>query len=472
MEENPILMAKITVSVVIGGFIVLLMQLYNLLVLKPKLLRAKLQRQGIRGPSPSFFFGNIPEMKRIQLQVHSTPKTTATNEYDHPDAVAHDWPSTLFPHLEQWRNKYGQIFLYSSGNIQILCITNPEVVKEISLCTSLSLGKPSYLSKDRGPLPGQGILSSNGAIWAHQRKIISPELYIDKVKGMVNLMVDSTISMRRSWESRIENEGGIADIKISEDLRSLSADIISKACFGSNYSHGEEIFLKLKTLQGITSKGNVGVPGFRFLPSKNNRAMWKLEEEINSMILKVVKQRTEASYEKDLLQMILEARARAEVLKIVGDSLPDANMLRNMKTLTMVIQETLRLYPPAAFVREALEDITFKDMMIPKGINIQIPIPILQQHYDLWGLDAHKFNLERFAHGIVGACKTPQGYMPFGVGARLCAGQHFAMTELKVILSLILSKFFFSLSPTYQHSPAFRLVIAPEHGVTLRVRTA
>ncbi|XP_023890887.2 cytochrome P450 714C2 isoform X2 [Quercus suber] len=396
------------------------------------------------------------------------------------------------------------------------------MVKEISLCTSLNLGKPSYLSKDRGPLLGQGILSSNGATWAHQRKIIAPELYIDKVKGMVNLMVDSTTSMLRSWESRIENEGGIADIKINDDLRSLSADIISRACFGSNYSQGEEIFLKLKTLQGIMSKGNVGIPGFRFLPSKNNRAMWKLEEEINSMILKVVKQHTEASYEKDLLQMILEgaksnndyygpcdkfivdnckniyfaghettaitaswslmllaahpewqARARAEVLEIVGDSLPDANMLRNMKTLTMVIQETLRLYPPAAFVnREALEDITFKDMMIPKGINIQIPIPILQLHYDLWGPDAHKFNPERFAHGIVGAGKTPQAYMPFGVGSRVCVGQHFAMTELKVILSLILSKFCFSLSPAYQHSPTFRLVIAPEHGVTLRVRTA
>nr|XP_023890860.1 cytochrome P450 714C2-like isoform X1 [Quercus suber] len=527
MEANPVLMAKITVSVVIGGFIVLLMQLYNLLVLKPKLLRAKLQRQGIRGPSPSFFFGNIPEMKRIQLQVHATPKTTATKEYDHPDAIAHDWPCTIFPHLEQWRNEYGPIFLYSSGNIQLLCITDPEMVKEISLCTSLSLGKPSYLSKDRGPLLGQGILSSDGSIWAHQRKIIAPELYIDKVKGMVNLMVDSTTSMLRSWESRIENEGGIADIKINDNLRSLSADIISRACFGSNYSQGEEIFLKLNTLQGIMSKGNVGVPGFRFLPSKNNRAMWKLEEEINSMILKVVKQRTEASYEKDLLQMVLEgakscndyygpstnsshdkfivdnckniyfaghettaitatwslmllaahpewqARARAEVLEICGDSPPDANMLRNMKTLTMVIQETLRLYPPAAFViRAALEDITFKDIMISKGMNIQIPVSILQRQCDLWGPDAHKFNPERFAHGIVGACKTPQAYMPFGVGPHVCAGQHFAMTELKVILTLILSKFCFSLSPGYEHSPAFRLVIVPEHGVTLRVRTA
>nr|XP_023888895.1 cytochrome P450 714C2-like isoform X1 [Quercus suber] len=255
--------------------------------------------------------------------------------------------------------------------------------------------------------------------------------------------------------------------------------------------------------------------------------MWKLEEEINSMILKVVKQRTEASYEKDLLQMVHEgakscndyyglstdssrdkfivdnckniyfaghettaitatwslmllaahpewqARARAEVLEVCGDSPPDANMLRNMKTLTMVIQETLRLYPPAAFViRAALEDITFKDIMISKGMNIQIPVPILQQQCDLWGPDAHKFNPERFAHGIVGACKTPQAYMPFGVGPHVCAGQHFAMTELKVISTLILSKFCFSLSPGYQHSPAFRLVIVPEHGVTLRVRTA
>ncbi len=141
--------------------------------------------------------------------------------------------------------------------------------------------------------------------------------------------------------------------------------------------------------------------------------------------------------------------------------------------LTIVIQETLRLYPPAAFViREALENITFKDIMISKGINVQIPIPILQRHCDLWGSDAHKFNPERFAHGIVGACKTPRAYLPFGVGSRVCAGQHFAMTELKVILSLILSKFCFSLSPAYRHSPAFRLVIVPEHGVTLCVRKA
>jgi cytochrome P450 len=137
----------------------------------------------------------------------------------------------------------------------------------------------------------------------------------------------------------------------------------------------------------------------------------------------------------------------------------------------MVIHETLRLFPPAAFVvRAALEDITLKDITIPKGINLQIPVAILHRQYDLWGPDAHKFNPERFSHGIVGASKTPHAYMPFGVGSHICVGQHFAMTELKVILSLILSKFCLSLSPAYRHSPAFRLVILPEHGVIIRLR--
>lgn len=137
----------------------------------------------------------------------------------------------------------------------------------------------------------------------------------------------------------------------------------------------------------------------------------------------------------------------------------------------MVIQETLRLYPPAGFVfREALDDIKFKDIVIPKGMGIQVPIPILQQNPEAWGSDAHEFNPERFANGVTAACKFPHAYMPFGAGPRACAGQHFALAELKVILSLLLSKFSFSLSPSYQHCPVVRVNIVPGNGIILHVR--
>lgn len=72
--------------------------------------------------------------------------------------------------------------MFALGNIQILHVNEPEAVREITTCTSLDLGKPTYQHKERGALLGQGILTSNGSIWAHQRKILAPELYMDKVK--------------------------------------------------------------------------------------------------------------------------------------------------------------------------------------------------------------------------------------------------------------------------------------------------
>ncbi|KAK0582624.1 hypothetical protein LWI29_027802 [Acer saccharum] len=501
--EQMMMVVKITFSVISTGFLALLLHLYNVLVLKPKRHISHLQNQGIRGPPPSFMVGNIPEIKRIRQENHQSEppaqqQSQSQSRSNFAAVIAHDWFSNVFPHLQKWRDTYGPVFVYSSGNIQFLCISDIELVKEISLYNSLNLGKPSYLSKDRGPLLGQGILTSSGQIWSHQRKIIAPQFYLDK-------------------------GGGVADIKIDDNLRSLSGNVISRACFGSSYCKGEEIFSNLRTLQKTMSKGYIGIPGSRYMPTKNNREIWKLEKEIDSMILEVVNQRIEqGSQDKDLLQMIVEGaesydissnlisrgkfivdnckniyfaghettaitaswclmllaaypewqdRVRAEVLEICKQGFPDANMLRRMKTLTIVIQETLRLYPPAVFVmKQALEDIKFKDIVIPGGMNVQIPIPALQQNTDLWGSDAHIFNPERFSNGINGACKFPQAYIPFGTGSRTCLGQNFAMIELKVILSLILSKFSFSLSPAYHHLPAHRLVVEPDHGVCLQIR--
>ncbi|KAM7275433.1 hypothetical protein ACFE04_017299 [Oxalis oulophora] len=513
--------AVVLLSVILGGILVLLFYIYYDLWLRPERLRLKLHNQGIKGPTPSFFLGNIPQIKAIKHQHQQEQEQEQEQEQHQHSSISHHWLPNLLPHLLKWQHQYGPVFVYSHGTIQYLCVTDLQMVKEMNLYKSLSFGKPDYLSKDRGPLLGQGIVSSSGHTWEYQRKIIAPELYMDKVKGMLNLMVDSTNAMIKSWEARIHGKLGVVDIKVDDDLTSLSADIISKACFGSNYARGEEIFSKIRSLQKFMAMTSIGIPGLRHFPSKINREIWRLEKEIHSAILEVVKQRTKSGHEKDLLQMILkganncndfasgfsqdkfivdncktiyfaghettaitvswcllllatnpdwQTRVRAEVADICKGSFPDVDMLRSMKLLTMVIQETLRLYPPGVFVvRAALEDLEFKGIEIPKGMGIQIPIGLIQTSISIWGPDAHEFNPERFSRGVLGASKTAiaQAYMPFGVGPHICAGQQFAMVELKVILSLILLKFSFSLSPSYCHSPAFRLVIAPGDGVTL-----
>ena len=116
MEAAGLGLTRIIVSAVLGGVLGLFIYLYTTLFLQPRRLQSKLRRQGIRGPPPSFLFGNIAEMKKIQLHAHSTAAK------DH-DSIAHDWPFTLFSYIHQWRNQYGTLWslnLFSALNYFIL----------------------------------------------------------------------------------------------------------------------------------------------------------------------------------------------------------------------------------------------------------------------------------------------------------------------------------------------------------------
>lgn len=87
--------------------------------------------------------------------------------------------------------------------------------------------------------------------------------YLLTVQEMVKLMVESTSKMIESWDEKTRNSEGKLDVKVDDYLKSLTADIISRACFGSSYAEGERIFLKLQTLQMVLSKVPIGVPGLR-----------------------------------------------------------------------------------------------------------------------------------------------------------------------------------------------------------------
>uniref|UniRef100_A0A7N0T0M6 Cytochrome P450 n=1 Tax=Kalanchoe fedtschenkoi TaxID=63787 RepID=A0A7N0T0M6_KALFE len=524
---------RMVLTATVCGLLWMILHVYRVLVSNPRKIRARLERQGVRGPRPSVIFGNIPEMKRI-MQLQALKSTESESGDSLESSLQHNWPPKIFPYYDKWSKEYGGMFIHSTGNIQILYITDPALLKEVSAVKSLDLGKPTYLAKDMGALFGEGVMASNGVNWANQRKLIAPEFYLDKVKGMIGLMADSTLLMVKNWEDQVDalGEPGVAvDIRVDQDMQNLTADVIAKASFGSSFSQGKEIFAKLRTLQSLMSMTSifVGIPGLRHLPSEKNRHIWRLEKEVHAMILDVVKQRiaTEDG-EKDLLQKILEAagkvgdagnslipnsdrdkfitdnckniyfaghettattaswalvllaahpdwqtRCRDEIRELCGDSLPDADTLRNMKTLAMVIQETLRLYPPSTYVaREVFQDLKLKGILLPKGVNLRISIPVIHRNPDIWGPDVDQFRPERFAKGILGACKVPQCYIPFGIGARTCLGQNFATVELKTVLALILRRFRFSLSPAYRHSPSFRLVIEPGQGVNLLLERA
>lgn len=134
-----------------------------------------------------------------------------------------------------------------------------------------------------------------------------------------------------------------------------------------------------------------------------------------------------------------------------------------------VWNEVLRLYPSAPNIqRQAKGDIDLGDMKIPKGTNIWIDIVAMHHDSTLWGNDVNEFKPERFQQDTIhGGCNHKMGYLPFGFGGRMCIGRNLSSMEYKIVLTLILSTFSLSLSPSYSHSPANLLSLRPAHGIPL-----
>ncbi|KAK8582083.1 hypothetical protein V6N13_145071 [Hibiscus sabdariffa] len=424
---------KTLFSVAMAAAVGYLFLYYTSSWVKSQRLRKKLCMQGITGPPPSFLYGNVPEMRRIQLKANKTRR-------NHSEIVAHDYTSTLFPYLDHWRKEYGQIYTYSTGLRQHLYVDDLEILKEMNQLNTLQLGKDSYTTKALQPILGHGIIRSNGQLWAHQRKIIAPEFFMDKVKGMVGLMVESTLPLLKKWDAAIDTKGGLAaEINVDEDFRSVSADVIARACFGSSYVKGKQIISKMRTIQtAITKHGFLfGLNRSRFL--SNNKKVSTLEREsaVNDASVGLGKgsqqkfivdnckniyfaghETTAVTASWCLMLLALhpewQSRIREEVAQVCPDGLPNADSISRLKTVTMVIQETMRLYPAGAFVtRAVLEDTRIGNILVPKGVCTWTLIPTLHRDPDIWGPDANEFKPGRFINGVSKACTSPQGYIPF-----------------------------------------------------------
>ncbi|CAL5084715.1 unnamed protein product [Urochloa decumbens] len=514
---------KVAAALLCAGAMTVALYLYHALWVAPERLRAALRAQGISGPRPSFPYGN-----RAQMRQAASDAKAAAVPLQRGGSIVHDYRPALFPHYEKWRKEYGPVFSYSIGNMVFLHASRADVVRDLGLCVSpLDLGKSSYMKVTHRPLFGDGILKSSGEAWAYQRRLIAPHFFPDKVRGMVDLMVASAAALVASWDDRISSNtnGGLLELKVDDDLRAYSADVISRACFGSSYGRGKEIFAMIRELQRTVSKPPnllAEMTGLTSLPTRANRAAWRLNRQVRRLVLDVV--REQSGGDKNLLTAMLRSAAasssggnslaaaedfivdnckniyfagyettavtaawclmllalhpewqrqvRDEVRHACAATPPGclASSLHKMKTLAMVIQETLRLYPAGSVVsRQALRrGVTLGGVRVPPGVNIYVPVSTVHLDTELWGADAQEFDPGRFA--AARQQPPPHAYLPFGAGARTCLGQSFAMAELKVLLALVLSRFEFSLSPDYVHSPALRLIVEPEHGVRLVLR--
>ena len=165
----------------------------------------------------------------------------------------------------------------------------------------------------------------------------------------------------------------------------------------------------------------------------------------------------------------VQDRARAEVQGVLGARAATAADIAQLPTIRRIVDETLRLYPPAGFLsRTAMQRDELCGREVLAGDTVILPVYALHRHHMLWA-DPDRFDPDRFADP---KAIDRFAYLPFGDGPRTCIGANFALQEAVIILATLLARHRFGTVAGKAPKPVMILTLRPEGGVWLTVADA
>ncbi len=161
----------------------------------------------------------------------------------------------------------------------------------------------------------------------------------------------------------------------------------------------------------------------------------------------------------------VQQAARTEVSRVLEGRAATAEDVPNLPMIRQIIDEALRLYPPAGVVsRTAQKSDDLGGADIRPEDTVMIPIYALGRHHLLWDAP-DRFDPGRFADR---KALRRYSYLPFGDGPRICIGASFALQEAVIILATLLGRFRFRAVQGRDPKPVMILTLRPEGGVWLQ----
>ncbi|KAL1202405.1 Cytochrome P450 72A15 [Cardamine amara subsp. amara] len=502
--------ASITVSVAIAVVTWWVWRTLKWVWFKPKMLESYLRRQGLAGTPYTPLVGDLK--RNFSMLTEARSKPIKLND---------DITPRVMPYPLKMFKTYGRTYFTWLGPIPTITIMDPEQIKEV-FNKVYDFQKAHSFPLAR--LIASGLVSYDGDKWAKHRRIINPAFHLEKLKNMVPLFHQSCSEVVGEWDKLVLAKGSSCEVDVWPWLVSMTADVISRTAFGSSYKEGQRIFELQAEIAQLLRQAfrKIFIPGYRYLPTKGNRRMKAADREIQVILRGIIDKRLRArevgeAPSEDLLGILLEsnlgqtkgngmstedvmeecklfyfagqettsvllvwtmillsqhqdwqARAREEVKQVFGDKEPETEGLNQLKVMTMILYEVLRLYPPVIQLTRAIhKEMKLGDLTLPGGVHISLPIMLVQRDTELWGNDAAEFKPDRFKDGLSKATKGQVSFFSFAWGPRICIGQNFAMMEAKMAMALILQRFSLELSPCYVHAPYTVLTLHPQFGAHL-----
>jgi cytochrome P450 len=399
--------------------------------------------------------------------------------------------------------EYGDIYNVNSNFYTIYVTANPEYIQEIMVTNKKDYAKSDDYKVLKYSL-GNGLLTSEGEFWKKQRRIAQPAFHRESMKSLLDTMIVSTQATVEAWKQK-------SQVELTDEMSFLALDIVTKCLFGTVL---ESDYAKIQ--QAITVENEYLTerimkpfkPPF-LVPTSKNRAYRKARAYSSSLILDIIKKRQEnPSEHHDLLSMLMNSEdedtgekmsnqqlkdesitifvaghettsnalswtfyllsqhpeklllLQEEIDRVLQGKNPDFQSLKELEYTQMVLEESMRLYPPAwTILRKVVQDTGMDGYSFKKDTRLILDIYMLHRHPDYWEnptvFEPARFEPEQKKQ------RHKYAYIPFGAGQRMCIGNNFAMMEMKIVLVMLLQNFHISLA---KNAPE----VVPEPLITLR----
>lgn len=394
-------------------------------------------------------------------------------------------------------------------------ISHPESIKYVLQEHARNYNKDLITYTMFQPFLGQGLLTNDGPSWLHQRRLIQPAFHRTRLTTYGTLMTEATGAMLERWQAGSERG---TPLQMEEEMMRLTLRIVGQTLFSLDLSQetstvGPAVTTVLKLFGDYVFRPFPPLS----VPTMRNRRLLRAIHALDQVVYRMIaERRTLQTDTGDLLSMLLlaqdeetgqgmndrqvrdevmtlllaghettantltwtwyllsqspeiEHRLHTEVNEVLGGRVPTVADLPELKYTRMVLEEALRLYPPAPILsRKAIAADELRGYPIAANSLIMISPYAVHRHPALWE-EPEQFDPERFTPERV-AARPSYAYFPFGGGTRMCIGNHFAMMEAQLILSTVAQRYRLRLISGHPVEAQMTVTLRPRFGLPMTI---
>lgn len=401
--------------------------------------------------------------------------------------------------------------------VYLYLVTHPKDVERVLQTNQHNYRKPDLFIKPVSMLAGMGILTSEGDLWLHQRRLMQPGFHRAKLAALAGLMAQSAQSAAERWSALAKQN---ATIDAAHEMMRLTLKIVSVALFSTDISADADRLghAVRETFEHVSYRMNHAFSLPESIPTRRNRRFKQARLLLDEMVFGLINERRRTGEDKgDLLSMLLAARdedtgegmsdlqlrdevmtlilaghettgaalswtwyllsqnpearskLQAELDQVLNGRAPALDDLERLPYTRMVFAESMRLYPPAwGLPREAIGDDTLGDYHVPARSLVNLSQWVTHRHPDFWE-KPDEFDPERFTPDRSEG-RPRFAYFPFGGGARQCIGNNFALMEAQLAIATLAQQFTLDLVPGHpvEADPTFTL--RPRYGLMMTIK--